>query len=124
MTDPAYQWPVGVLPGGGLPDVEDRLSVEDRGLALWVPLDFLDGYPAGSGYWTLTTGPDYRGILQHAEFPITNLGGPQLSAAEVRARIGKLLGLGFPHLTAVSYQVVRGEGEAKRSARFPAYLVH
>ena len=122
--DPAYQWPEGILPGDSLPDFQDRATVEDRGLALWVPLDYLDDYPLGSGYWTLTTATDHRKALRTGNFYGRRLGGRDLHAVEVGARAGELLGLPFPHLTAVSYEVVRVDADARWSARFPAYVVH
>ena len=122
--EPVYQWPEGILPGDSLPDFQDRATVEDRGLALWVPLDYLDDYPLGSGYWTLTTATDHRKALRTGNFYGRRLGGRDLHAVEVGARAGELLGLPFPHLTAVSYEVVRVDGDARWSARFPAYVIH
>ena len=91
---------------------------------MWVPLDYLDDYPLGSGYWTLTTATDHRKALRTGNFYGRRLGDRDLHAVEVGARAGELLGLRFPHLTAVSYEVVRVDADARWSARFPAYVVH
>ena len=123
-TPPAYEWPEGTTPGESLPDVADCLKAEDRGLALWVPLDYLRGCPLGVGYWTFTPGPASREALGRGEFPVGSLGGRELHAVDVAARIGELTGLPCPELTAVSYEVTRVDGQSRWSARFPAYIVH
>lgn len=123
-SEAAYQWPEGVLPGEPEPDFRDRLRPVDRGLLLWVPLDYLEDSPVGSGYWSFTTASDYWDTVKDGPFHGPALGGKELHVIEVGARAGELHGLGFPHLTAVSYEVTRVVGDARWSARFPGYIVH
>ena len=122
--EPAYQWPEGVLPGEPDPDFRDRLLPEHRGLTLWVPLDYLEDYPLGSGYWSFTTASAYWETVKDGPFHGAALGGRELHVTQVGARLGKLHGLRVPHLTAVTYEVIRGAGETRWSARFPGYIVH
>ncbi|WP_272027827.1 replication initiation protein [Kocuria rosea] len=123
-NEPAYQWPAGVLPGESDPDFRDRLRPEDRGLALWVPLDYLEDFPLGSGYWSFTTASNYREMVKDGLFHGTALGGRELHVTQVGARLGELHGLRVPHLRAVTYEVTRVAGERRWSARFPGYIVH
>jgi hypothetical protein len=123
-SEPAYQWPEGVLPGEPDPDFRDRLLPEHRGLTLWVPLDYLEDHPIGSGYWSFTTASDYWETVKDGPFHGAALGGRELHVTEVGARVGELHGLRFPHLTAVSYEVTRVAGDSRWSARFPGYIVH
>ncbi|WP_231738462.1 replication initiation protein [Kocuria rosea] len=123
-SEPAYQWPEGVLPGEPDPDFRDRLLTEHRGLTLWVPLDYLEDHPIGSGYWSFTTASDYWETVKDGPFHGAALGGRELHVIEVGARVGELHGLRFPHLTAVSYEVTRVAGDSRWSARFPGYIVH
>ena len=124
-SPPTYRWPAGVLPGETtLPDFEDRLRGEDRGLVLWVPLDYLDDYPLGSGYWSLTTAPVYCETTTDGPFYGETIGGPDLHMTQVATRAGELHGLRFPHLTAVSYEVTRAAGDSRWTARFPGYVLH
>ncbi|MFF0991283.1 replication initiation protein [Kocuria nitroreducens] len=123
-SEPAYQWPEGVLPGEPDPDFQDRLLPEHRGLTLWVPLDYLEDHPIGSGYWSFTTASDYWETVKDGPFHGAALGGRELHVTEVGARVGELHGLRFPHLTAVSYEVTRVTRDSRWSARFPGYIVH
>ena len=123
-SEPAYQWPEGALPGEPAPDFRDRLLPEHRGLTLWVPLDYLEDHPIGSGYWSFTTASDYWETVKDGPFHGSTLGGRELHVTEVGARVGELHGLRVPHLTAVSYEVTRVAGDSRWSARFPGYIVH
>ncbi|WIG19358.1 replication initiation protein [Kocuria rosea] len=123
-AEPAYQWPEGVLPGELAPDFRERLSPEDRGLTLWVPLDYLEDYPVGSGYWAFTSASAYWETTKDGAFYGRALGGGELHVTQVGARVGELHGLRFPHLRAVTYEVTRVAGETRWSARFPGYIVH
>ena len=123
-TEPAYQWPEGVLPGELDPDFRDRLRPEHRGLTLWVPLDYLEDHPIGSGYWSFTNASDYWETVKDGPFHGAALGGRELHVTQVGARVGELHGLRFPHLTAVTYEVTRVAGDSCWSARFPGYIVH
>lgn len=123
-NEPTYQWPEGVPPGEPDPHFQDRLRPEDRGLALWVPLDYLKDHPLGSGYWSFTTAANYWETVKDGPFHGTALGGRELHVTQVGARLGELHGLRVPHLTAVTYEVTRIAGETRWSARFPGYIVH
>jgi hypothetical protein len=122
--EPAYLWPEGVLPGEPDPDFRDRLLPEHRGLTLWVPLDYLEDHPLGSGYWSFTTVSDYWEAVKDGPFHGAALGGRELHVTQVGARGGELHGLRFPHLRAVTYEVTRVAGDTRWSARFPGYIVH
>ncbi|MEX5268519.1 replication initiation protein [Kocuria sp. CPCC 204721] len=123
-SEPAYQWPEGVLPGEPDPDFRDRLPPEHRGLTLWVPLDYLEDHPTGSGYWSFTTASDYWETVKDGSFHGAALGERELHVTEVGARVGEIHGLRFTHLTAVSYEVTRVAGDSRWSARFPGYIVY
>ncbi|PLC10649.1 hypothetical protein AUQ48_17260 [Kocuria flava] len=123
-TAPAYRWPEGILPAQSLPDVADPRTAADRGLVLWVPLDYLHDHPLGAGCWALTTAPDHHEALREEDWPDGGIGGRELHVVEVAATAGRLLNLRLPHLTAVSHEVVRTQGQSRWSARFPAYIVH
>jgi hypothetical protein len=124
MSAPDYLWPEGALPGDSEPNFRDRLCPKHRGLVLWVPLDYLEDCPLGSGYWSFTTASDYWETVRDGPFHGVALGGRELHVTQVGVRLGEFHGLRFPHLRAVSYEVSRVVGGIRWSARFPGYIVY